>query len=96
MYKTVCSVVLREIHGAFLLVDITAKVENDTCVIYELDPLGALFWRNHEKGCDLYELVEAVKSTYENIPDDTDIEKDIVEFLGALMQKEFLTYEKPL
>ena len=41
-YKGRPSVVLREIHGSYFLIDTTARVEHDTSVIYQLDPMGAL------------------------------------------------------
>ena len=44
-YKGRPSVVLREIHGSYFLIDTTARVEHDTSVIYQLDPMGALIWR---------------------------------------------------
>lgn len=41
-YKGRPSVVLREIHGSYFLIDTTARVEHDTSVIYQLDPMGHL------------------------------------------------------
>ncbi len=60
-------VVLRRIHGAYLLVDVADKYQNNSCSIFELNEIGAVIW-NHIDGIRstwdiallLHEMVEDI------------------------------------
>ena len=68
-YKGRPSVVLREIHDSYFLIDITARVEHDTSVIYQLDPMGALIWRELANAPTLDGLVKTVQTACMDAPD---------------------------
>ena len=83
-------VILRQIHGAYLLVDIRDKYLDDSCSIYELNDMGAIIWNQ----------VDGVKATrdianilQEMIVDDiplNTIEKDVTDFIQDLSSLGFI------
>lgn len=92
-YKGRPSVVLREIHGSYFLIDTTARVEQDTSVIYQLDPMGALIWRELANAPTLDGLVKAVQTACMDAPGYAVLQNDVAEFLEVLEEKGFLTDE---
>lgn len=92
-YKGRPSVVLREIHGSYFLIDTTARVEHDTSVIYQLDPMGAFIWRELANAPTLDGLVKAVQTACMDAPGYAVLQKDVAEFLEVLEEKGFLTDE---
>ena len=70
------SIVPRQIHGAFFLIDISDNFANNCCALYELNETGMFLW-NHitessNKACLARELQAAIIDTvdYKIIYDD--------------------------
>lgn len=83
-------VILRQIHGAYLLVDITDKYQDDSCSIYELNEVGSVIW-NYVDGVKT--IRDIAMLLHEMITDDVslvDIEGDVSAFLQDLSSLGFV------
>ena len=47
-YSRNANYVIREVHGAFFLIDITDNYSNGKCRMFELNEVGAFIWNNLE------------------------------------------------
>lgn len=84
------SVVLRQIHGAYLLVDTEDKYLDDSCSIYELNEAGAIIWNQ----VDGVRSIRAIAMFLHGIIVDdvpiNDIEKDVFDFIQDLSKLGFV------
>lgn len=83
-------VILRQIHGSYLLVDITDVYHDDSCSIFELNEIGAFIWSNID-GTRSLKSVAALLSDeiIESVPLEL-IEEDVEKFVEELFDMGFI------
>lgn len=89
VFKRNRNIVLRNIHGAHFLIDITDNYQDDKCVIYELNEIGKFIWENID-GNNVKKLSEKLKIL---IVDDIEYEiiyNDIFEYVNVLLKDNFI------
>lgn len=89
VFKRNKNIVLRNIHDAHFLIDITDNYQDDKCVIYELNEIGNFIWENIE-GNNVKKLSNELKNL---IVDDIAYEiiyNDIFEYVNILLKYNFI------
>lgn len=83
-------VVLRQIHGALFLVDITDKYLDESCSIFELNEMGAIIW-NQMDGVKAMRDIAALlqEMIIDDVPLDV-IEEDVSGFIQDLSKLGFV------
>ena len=84
------NVILRQIHGAYFLVDITDTYQDDSCSIYELNEIGAVIWNYID---DVRSIRDIAALLFEMIIDSVSldcIECDVADFVGDLSNLGFV------
>ena len=94
LYQRNPSVVLRPIHGASFLINITDNYQNDTCAIHEINETGAFLWQHLNEPKSVDELAQILSDA---IIDDVDlsvIRDDTAEFFSSLLALGFVEVRK--
>lgn len=83
------NIILRNIHDAYFLVDITDNFQDDKCTLYEINEIGKVIWDNiNNNGID-----EITSIIYDLIVDDIDysvIHDDVSNFIDLLIKNNFV------
>lgn len=88
-FKRNKNIVLRNIHDAYFLIDITDNYQDDKCVIYELNEIGSFIWKNIE-GNDVEGISKKLKDLIVNDIEYEVIYNDVIEYMKVLLNDNFI------
>ena len=84
------SVVARQIHDSFFLIDTKQNYSDDTCSLYEINEIGFYIWNELNEDIDIDQIT---KKLYDQIVDEIpyeDLLSDVKEYLDILIEKQFV------
>lgn len=92
MYIKNNSIVGRQIHDSYFLINIKANYLNDKCSLYELNDVGFFIWNKIDGSNDEYSIACLLRDI---IVDDIDVEvilNDVEEYLLSLERNGFIIH----
>lgn len=84
------SVVIRKIHGAFFLVDISDNYAGDKCALYETNHIGAFIWNQIDGKRSLKQIIIILKENINGEVPETTLFADTKEYMTVLVEKSFV------
>lgn len=84
------NIVARQVHGAYLLVDITDHYHEDTCALYEINETGMFLWEHMDGDRTADQLAALLCHAVTDAADPTLIRRDVAQFVQLLTAKGFV------